>query len=96
MTISTQDILNVLQPQCCAYTTGDAPDLIEVPQNDMELQTVRENILEHAVKMISHEETKRLGYETLASWSNENDYLLITEDENFLLCLPKSLFQTVA
>ena len=96
MTISTQDILNVLQPQCCAYTTGDAPGLIEVPQNDMELQTVRENISEHAVKMISYEETKRLGYETLASWSNENDYLLITEDEYFLLCLPKSLFQTVA
>ena len=96
MTISTQDILNVLKPQCCAYTTGEVSDLIEVPQNDQELQCIRENISEHSVKMISHEEAKRLGYETLASWSNENDYLLLTEDEYFLLCLPKSLFQIVA
>ena len=93
MTISTQDILNVLKPKCCAYTTGEAFDLIEVPQNEIELQLVRNNISKHPVKMIRQEDAKRLGYETLASWSNENDYLFLSEDEYFMLCLPKCLFE---
>ena len=96
MRFTKDEILSVLEPQGCAYSTGECCELIEVPQNAKELQTVIENVTECEFKEITHDEAKELGYTTLAEWSNENDYLFLSEDEYFLLCLPKSLFQEKA
>lgn len=90
--ITLNEVRHILRPQCCAYSTYEYPDFIEIPQNKEELQLLINAIGENSLILTSHEKAFELGYSELPKWSNDNDYLFFSEKEGLLLCLAKSLF----
>lgn len=91
--ITKQDILDRLHPLQCAYNTGETVDLIYVPQDEEELKFVIEQINYCAFRPIDRQSAYNLGYKELAKWSDDNDYLFISEDNWFILDMPKVLFK---
>ncbi len=87
------EVKPILKPQCCAYSTYEFPDFIEIPQNEDELQSLIDSIGEQFLMRISKEKAIQLGYTELATWSNDNDFLFLLDDESLVLCLAKSLFE---
>lgn len=91
--ISMNEVNSIFKPQCCAYSTYEFPDFIEIPQNEDELQSLIGSIGEQSLMRISKEKAIQLGYTELATWSNDNDFLFLLDDESLVLCLAKSLFK---
>lgn len=91
--ISMNEVILILKPQRCAYSTYEFPDFIEIPQNENELQSLIDSIGEQSFMRISKEKAVQLGYKELAAWSNDNDFIFLLEDESLVLCLAKSLFK---
>lgn len=91
--INKQDILSKLEPRCCVYDTSETTNLLNVPQDETELMFVKDQLKENDFRLISRADARKLGYEEMANWSNDNDYLFISDDEWFILCMPKSLFE---
>lgn len=90
--ITISEVIKILKPQCCAYSTYDCPDLIEIPQNEEDLQLLVNAIGEKSLYKTSQEKALDLGYRELSKWSNDNDYLFFSKEEGLLLCVAKSLF----
>lgn len=93
--IGINEVRPILKPLCCAYSTYEFPDFIEIPQNENELQSLINSIGEQSFMLISKEKAIQLGYTELATWSNDNDTLFLLDDESLVLCLAKSLFEYV-
>lgn len=91
--LSMNEVNPILKPQCCAYSTYEFPDFIEIPQDENELQSLIDSIGEQSLMCVSKEKAAQLGYKELAAWSNDNDFLFLLEDESLVLCLAKSLFK---
>lgn len=91
--ISKNEVNSIIKPQCCAYSTYEFPDFIEIPQNEDELRSLIDLIGEQSLMRMSKEKAVELGYAELAAWSNDNDYLFLLKDESLSLCLAKSLFK---
>lgn len=90
--LTNSDIVKALEPKGCAYLWNDS-DLIEVPQNEEELLTVTHIIENSSFRIVEKSEAINLGYEELANWSDENDFLFLFDKDYLLLCLPKSVFK---
>ncbi len=90
--ITRQYFLLHLKPQYCAYSISKCDGIIETPQNDKWLKEIKKNTSYCGLKVICNQEDKNIDYNKLATWSNNNNHLFLTDDKCFLFRLPKFIF----